>query len=372
MHLADLGADVVKLEPPAGDETRTWGPPFWSDEADGLSAYFSAVNRNKRAVVVDLKSADGVAVFDQLARGSDVLIHNFRPDTARRLSLDPERLADVHPHLIVAAVTGFPGDQSQRARPAYDLLAQAISGLMAITGEAHGPPTKVGVALLDLIAGLELALAILAEYHANHRTRGGRSGQLEVSLVEVGVWSLLNVLSNYLASGQEADRHGNAHPNIAPYQTFEVADGHVVVAVGNDAQFQRLLDTLGLDDSDGAFSSNPKRLARREELNEWLGSAVRTRRRDELVNALLKSDIPAGAVLSVGEAVRSMETAHDDSWVQEIDGVKLAPSPIHLAHGRLPLRRGPPKLGEHTDEVLSEIGYTSADLARLRDCGAIG
>lgn len=371
MHLADLGADVVKLEPPAGDETRTWGPPFWSDEADGLSAYFSAVNRNKRAVVVDLKSTDGVEVFDKLVHRSDVLIHNFRPDTAKRLSLDAERLADVHPHLIVAAVTGFPGDQSQRARPAYDLLAQAISGLMAITGEADGPPTKVGVALLDLIAGLELSLAILAEYHAKHRFGGNRFAQLEVSLVEVGVWSLLNVLSNYLASGQEADRHGNAHPNIAPYQTFEVADGHVVIAVGNDAQFQRLLDALGLEDRDGAFSSNPKRLARREELDEWLGSAVRTRQRDGLVAALLSSDIPAGAVLSVGEAVRSMEAAHANAWVQEIGGVKLAPSPIHLADGRLPLRLPPPKLGEHTDEVLSEIGFTAAEVARLRDCGAI-
>lgn len=194
---------------------------------------------------------------------------------------------------------------------------------------------------------------------------------VEVSLVEVGVWSLLNVLANYLASGQEADRHGNAHPNIVPYQTFEVADGHVVIAVGNDGQFQRLLETLRLEDSNGAFSSNPKRLARRDKLNAWLGSAIRARHRDELVTALLEADVPAGPVLSVGEAVESMEAAHDGLWVQNIDGVKVAPSPIHLAEGRLPLRRPPPRLGEHTEEVLSEAGFSAAERARLRDGGAI-
>jgi crotonobetainyl-CoA:carnitine CoA-transferase CaiB-like acyl-CoA transferase len=368
MLLADLGADVVKLEPPAGDETRTWGPPFWGDPADGRSAYFAAVNRNKRGIVADLKTTDGRDILDRLAERSDLLVHNFRPATAVRLGLDRERLKVRHPHLIVSLIGGFPGNERARDLPAYDLLAQAMSGLMSVTGERDGEPMKVGVALLDLIAGQNLAIGALAALLARPR-HVARS--VETQLIEVGVTSLVNVLANYVASGTEQERHGNAHPNIAPYQSFRALDGHVVVAVGNDAQFARLLETLGLAAGDQRFATNPGRLAHRAELTEWLGAAIAKRPRDEVVTALVAADVPAGPVLSVGEAVGTMQLAHDGAWLQELDGLRLAPNPILVDGERTPLRIAPPRLGEQTTEVLRELGFDSSAIAELYRGGVV-
>jgi len=354
MLLADLGADVIKVEPPTGDDTRAWGPPFWGPREDGLSAYYSSVNRNKRSVVLDLKTDAGRAALDQLASGSDLLIHNYRPGTATGLGLDAGRLAAVHPELITAVVAGFAGDDEQeRNRPAYDLLAQAVSGLMSVTGDEDGQPHKVGVAVLDLIAGLEVAIGALAAL-LGRRVDAAR--HVEVSLVEAGLTSLVNVLANYLATGVEPRRYGNAHPNIAPYQAFPAADGHVIIAVGNDAQFARLIGVLGLADGDGRFSTNADRVLRRSELTEWVGSAISGRRRDDLVDVLLAADVPAGPVLTIGESVAAMEHAHHGSWVEDVNGMRLAPSPFRLDGRRPSIRRPPPHLGEHTDEILGEIG----------------
>lgn len=352
MLLADLGADVIKVESPAGDDTRKWGPPFWGDPQDGLSAYYTSVNRNKRSIVLDLKTTDGRNALDALARSSDLLIHNFRPATASRLGLDAERLATVNPRLVVAIVGGFPGDAAARNRPVYDLLAQGVSGLMAVTGDEGGAPHKVGVAMLDLVVGLEVAVAALAALHG--RASSGPH-TVEVSLVEAGVTSLVNVLANYLADGNEPRRYGTAHPNIAPYQAFATHDGHIVVAVGNDAQFQRLLSVLRLRDETGRFATNAQRLTHRAELLEWIGGAIARRGRDELVGALLSADVPAGAVMRVSDAVAAMEAAHDGSWVQEAGGMRLAPSPFRIDGRRAPIRRPPPRLGEHTVEVMDEI-----------------
>ncbi|HET6820384.1 MAG TPA: CoA transferase, partial [Candidatus Limnocylindria bacterium] len=241
MLLADLGADVIKVEPPSGDESRGWGPPWWGDPADRLSAYFASVNRNKRSVVVDLRAGEGRALLSRLADGADLLVHNARPSSAGRLGLDADVLRAAHPDLVVASIGGFAGRDAEL--PAYDLLAQAMSGLMAITGERDGPPQKVGVAVLDLLAGLELAVGMLATLLG--RARGGTAGDgtttVSVSLMESSVAALTNVLANHLASGREPERWGNEHPNIVPYQVFATDDGHVAVAVGNDAQFARLL-----------------------------------------------------------------------------------------------------------------------------------
>jgi crotonobetainyl-CoA:carnitine CoA-transferase CaiB-like acyl-CoA transferase len=364
MALADLGAEVVKVEPPGGDETRTWGPPFWGDPHEGLSAYFAAVNRNKRAIAVDLKTDDGRRLLGELARRADLLVHNFRPATADGLGLDPERLASEHPALVVAAVGGFPGVGPERDRPAYDLLAQAVSGLMWVTGDPDGQPSKVGVAVLDVIAGLHVALGAAATLLGRGRSPVRR---VEASLVEVGVTSMINVLANYLATGSEPARHGSAHPNIVPYQSFATADGHVVVAVGNDTQFARLLSALGLEDADGSYATNALRLAHRERLVEWLAGAIRLRRRDELVAALEALDVPAGPVLPVSEAVDGMERAYPAGWIETSDGVRLAPSPLRLDGERTRLRRPPPRLGEHTDEILAELGLDRAAIAELRD-----
>jgi crotonobetainyl-CoA:carnitine CoA-transferase CaiB-like acyl-CoA transferase len=341
MLLADLGADVIKVEPPDGDETRTWGPPWWGDPADRRSAYFASVNRNKRSVVLDLRTGSGRAALDRLLADADLFVHNYRPATAARLGLASDALGGTYPRLVVSAVGGFPGADADR--PAYDLLAQAVTGLMAVTGEADGPPIKVGVALLDVVAGLECAVGALAALIGRGRVR-----RVEVNLVEAGITSLVNVLGNHLATGDEPARHGNAHPNIAPYQAFAAADGHVVVAVGNDRQFGALLAVLGLDDLDGRYATNARRLEQRDELAAWLAERIAGRERAELVEALTAADVPAGAVASVGDAVASMGRG----WVTELDGIELPPSPIRLDGRSTPPRRPPPRLGEHTAEVL--------------------
>jgi crotonobetainyl-CoA:carnitine CoA-transferase CaiB-like acyl-CoA transferase len=354
MLLADLGADVIKVEPPFGDDTRHWGPPFWGDIGDGLSAYFTSVNRNKRSIVLDLKTDAGRRRLDALATSCDLLIHNFRPATADRLGLGASRLAERHPNLITAVVAGYAGDDAaQRNRPAYDLLAQAVSGLMSVTGEAGGAPRKVGVAVLDLIAGLEVAVSALAALAGRGRSE---IRHVEVSLVEAGVVSMVNVLSNYLASGEEPERYGSAHPNIAPYQSFPTADGHIVIAVGNDAQFVRLLGALGLEDANGRFATNALRLERRDELIPWLAAAIARCPRDELVEVLTQAEVPAGPVLPVSDAVRAIAASHGGNWVAEAGGMRLAPSPLHLDGERAPTRLPPPRLGEHTDEILREVG----------------
>ncbi len=343
MLLADLGADVIKVEAPEGDETRAWGPPWWGDPAERRSAYFASVNRNKRGIVLDLRTDDGRATLDRLLADADLLVHNYRPSTAARLGLAADALAARHPRLIVASVGGFPGDDADR--PAYDLLAQAVSGLMSVTGEVDGPPMKVGVALLDLIAGLEVAVGVLAALVG----RGdARARHVQVNLVEAAVTSLINVVANQLAGAAPA-RHGNAHPNIAPYESFAARDGPLVIAVGNDAQFGRLLGVLGLVD-DGRFATNPQRIALRDELAPWIGAAVARWDRAALVDALVAADVPAGAVNSVAEAV----AAFGPEWLQAVDGMNLPPSPIRLGGEALPLRRPPPHLGQHTDEVLHE------------------
>ena len=345
MLLADLGADVIKIEPPAGDETRTWGPPWWGDPADRRSAYFASVNRNKRSIVLDLRTDAGRATLDRLLATADLLVHNYRPSTASRLGVDADAVHARHPSLVVATVGGFPGTDADR--PAYDLLAQAVSGLMSVTGDADGPPMKVGVALLDLLAGLECAVGALASLVGR-----GRTASVQVSLVEAGVTSLINVLGGHLATGVEPGRHGNAHPNIAPYQPFAASDGQLVVAVGNDAQFARLLDVLGLDDAAGRFATNPQRVAARAELVAWLGAAMASWDRSALVDALAAADVPAGPVNSVSEALAAM----GEGWTQTVDGIELPPTPIRLNGERPAVRRPPPLLGEHTDAVLDMLG----------------
>jgi crotonobetainyl-CoA:carnitine CoA-transferase CaiB-like acyl-CoA transferase len=368
MLLADLGADVTKLEPPSGDESRSWGPPWWGAPEERRSAYFASVNRNKRSLVADLRTDGGRRVLDRLAARSDLLVHNARPSSADRLGLAADRLAAAHPHLVVAAIGAFPGPDAER--PAYDLLAQATSGLMSITGEPDGPPVKVGVAVLDLLAGLEAAIGALAALVARGRATPSPR-RVDVSLVEASVTALVGVLGNHLASGAEPGRWGSAHPNIAPYQAFAARDGHLVVAVGNDAQFGRLLEVLGLP-TDERFATNPDRVTHRAELVPWLAAAVSARDRDDLLAALAGADVSAGPLNRVSEALAAMEAAHAGDWTQELDGVQIPPDPIRIDGDRLPLRLPPPRLGEHTDALLSEAGFGREDVAALRAEGSIG
>jgi crotonobetainyl-CoA:carnitine CoA-transferase CaiB-like acyl-CoA transferase len=369
MLLADLGADVVKLEPPGGDESRGWGPPWWGEAGDRRSAYFASVNRNKRSLVVDLRTDAGRAVLDRMADGADLLVHNARPSSATRLGLDADRLRAAHPDLVVAVVGGFSG--RDRELPAYDLLAQAMSGLMSVSGEPNGPPQKAGVALLDLLAGLEVAVGALAALLGRAGSGGaGPSPVVEVSLMEASVAALTNVLANHLATGEEPRRWGNAHPNIVPYQSFATRDGYLAIAVGNDAQFVRLLAVLGLDAA-GRYATNAERVAAREELVPWLSAAIQERGRDELVEALRAADVPAGPVANVGEALLGMEAAHGGDWVQDAPPMRLAPNPIRLDRQTPPLRAAPPLLGEHTDAVLGQLGLTADEIGQLRRDGVV-
>jgi crotonobetainyl-CoA:carnitine CoA-transferase CaiB-like acyl-CoA transferase len=370
MLLGDLGAEIWKVEPPDGDETRGWGPPYWGDPADRRSAYFASVNRNKRSIVVNLKTDAGRAVLDRLAARCDLLLHNYQPSVAARLGLDPDRLRSVHPHLVVSSIGGFPGSGAVAERPAYDLVAQAVSGVMSVTGEPDGVPMKVGVPLLDLTAGLQAVIGALAGLLARERGRVGPT-HASVSLIEAGVASLTNVLGYYLATGEEPRRWGTGHPDIVPYQVFAASDGHLVVAVGNDAQFGRLLSVLGLP-GDVRFATNTDRLGARDELVPLLAARIAERGRDELVSALSAADVPAGPVNTVSEALADMEAAHGGAWTQTGEGMRLAPDPIRVDGERLPLRDAPPRLGAGTNGILQEVGYTPAEIAALRTEGAIG
>jgi len=371
MLLGDLGAEIWKVEPPAGDETRGWGPPYWGDPAEGISAYFASVNRNKRSLVLNLKTDVGRALLDRLADKADLLLHNYQPSVAARLGLDDERLRLAHPRLVVISIGGFPGSGPAAERPAYDLVAQAMSGLMSVTGEPEGEPMKVGVALLDLTAGLQATIAALAGLLARRRGATEHGAHASVSLIEAGVASLTNVLGHYLATGDEPRRWGTAHPDIVPYQVFAASDGRLVLAVGNDAQFERLLRVLGLP-TNRRFATNPDRLAHRDELVPLLAARIGEWARDELVIALTAADVPVGPVNQVSEALADMQAAYDGAWTQVSEGMRLAPNPILVDGQRLPLRMAPPRLGSGTDQILAEIGLGLEEIAALRAQGAIG
>jgi len=375
MLLADLGADVWKLEPPSGDETRGWGPPFWGDPGDGRSAYFAAVNRNKRSLVVDLKADAGRDLLDLLAARADLLVHNYVPSVAARLGLAAGRLRERHPHLIVTAIGGFPGTGMLAQRPAYDLVAQAWSGHMAVTGAPGGEPVKFGVGLLDLLAGLEAGMAGLAGLLARERGRadaapgGSPAPQASVSLVEAAVAGLANVLGYHLATGEEPRRWGTGHPDIVPYQVFAVVDGHAVVAVGNDAQFARLCTLLGVV-PEPEWATNPGRLVHREAVLASLTPRIAEWPRDQLLAAMSTADVPSGPVHNVGEALAAMRQVEPD-WITTLDGVPLPASPILVDGERLPARLPPPRLGEHTDQILGEIGLALEEIAALHVAGVV-
>ena len=339
MLLADLGADVVKVEPPSGDETRGVGTAVVG--RPGRSAGAPTSHRSIGTSAASCSTCRPMTAAPRATgcwRRRDVLVHNYRPATAARLGLSTDALRQRHPRLVVSTVGGFAGAEADR--PAYDLLAQAVSGLMSVTGEPDGPPMKVGVALLDLIAGLECAVGALAALV------GRRGSSASVNLVEAGVTSLINVLGNHLATGAEPGRHGTAHPNIAPYQSFEARDGHLVVAVGNDAQFARLLGVLDLADADGRFATNARRVGARD------GARGVARRRDRHVG----SGSARGCAVRAPTCRPGRSTAcrrRSSRWARNgsRSSTAFASRRARCAStgSSRPLRRPPPRLGEHTD-----------------------
>lgn len=332
MVLGDLGAEVIKVEPPEGDETRGWGPPF----AGGESAYYVCVNRNKRDIVMDLRTDEGKKVLHELALQSDVLVENFRPGTLAKFGLDYETLHALNPKLIYCSITGFGQSGSMHDKPGYDFMIQALGGLMSITGEPEGEPMKTGVAVVDLFAGQNAIIAILAALHA--RTLTGRGQQLDISLFDSQLGWLANVASNYLISGQLPRRHGNAHPNIVPYQSFQAADGWFAIAVGNDRQFLRLCEALGRPElgADEGFATNSARVQNREILIPILSSIFNQANVEEWLEKLESAEIPCGPIQNF-EQVFSMPVVGERGML-----VKMQ----HPTAGVLPLVGSPLKLSE--------------------------
>jgi crotonobetainyl-CoA:carnitine CoA-transferase CaiB-like acyl-CoA transferase len=349
MMLADLGADVLKIEhPQRGDDTRHWGPPFAGSE----SAYFLSVNRNKRSASVDLKDPDGLEKVKKLAASADVLIENMRRGALEKLGLGYETLKETNPGLVYCSITGFgPGEDEDR--PGYDFLIQARGGIMGITGFPDGEPTKVGVAIADMVCGLQAAMAVLAAlYRRNDTDEGAR---IEVPLFESQLSWLANRAQAYLVSGEDAGRLGNAHPSIVPYQTFDASDKKIALAIGNDAQFENLCRAISRPElaDDQRFAENPDRVANREELVAILQEELSKKTADEWVEEIRGAGVPVGPVNGLAD-VFSDGHVLSSGILQNVDHpaagmLKILASPILVDGKRLPIRRPPPTLGQHTD-----------------------
>ena len=369
MLLGDLGASVVKVEQPGhGDDTRTWGPPFTES---GVSAYYLAVNRGKRGVAIDLRQEDGRRVFDDLLAQADVLIENFKAETREAFALGSCATGHRFPRLVHAAISGFGATGADASRPGYDNVAQAMSGLMSITGPAESEPHKVGVAVSDLAAGLHAAVAVLAALR--HRDATGAGQFIDVSLFDASLGLLANVASAALVSQEEPRRWGNAHPSIVPYQTVRTADRPLMLAVGNDHQFRALANVLEAPEwtDDPRFATNPARVRHRETLVPMIEERFSRRPSADWLAALAAVGIPAGPVRTVLEALNSPEAALR-GMVHRVDDVAMVAPVPKLS--RTPARAAsmPPRLGEHTDEVLRELlAYPDERIAALRARAAI-
>jgi len=351
MLLGDLGADVVKVEhPDGGDETRAWGPPWYG----GHSTYYLAVNRNKRSLALDLKTDRGREAARALAGRADVLVENFKAGAAERLGLGFEEVVEDNPGLVWCSISGF-GRGAGAGLPGYDFLVQAMSGLMSITGPADGEPTKVGVALVDVLTGLYAFGGVLAALVERDRT--GRGQRVEVSLLGSALASLVNQASSYLCTGRPPRAMGNRHPSITPYETLATADRPLVLAVGNDGQFARLCRVLGRPEAaaDPRFATNADRVANRDALAELLERALAARGAAEWVAALSQAGVPCGLVNDVGEAFALAERLGLDP-VAAAGGVPQVADPIRLSSTPTSYRLAPPALGEHTAEVLDWLG----------------
>jgi formyl-CoA transferase len=373
MALGDMGADVIKVEPvERGDDTRSWGPPFVGSE----SAYFLGVNRNKRSVTLNLTSSAGREVLAGLIRKSDVLVENFKPGTLERWGFTSEWWAAHAPRVVRCSITGYGTTGPKSDLPGYDFIVQAESGLMSICGEPDGAPMKYGVAIVDLATGMLACATILGALAARQRT--GRGQHVEVSLYDTGLTLLANVASNYLASGREARRFGNGHPNIVPYTSYPVADGMIAVAVGNDAQFGRFAALLGHPGwaEDARFARNPDRVMNREALDAMIAGVLRGDSADAWIAKLRAAGIPCGRINTVSEALNDAHTAAREMVVSlrhsAAGEVKTLGIPFRMTGTPASIRQPPPTLGQHTDEVLQhELGYSAERISALRREGVI-
>ena len=366
--LGDLGADVIKIENPKtkGDDTRAWGPPYVTG-ADGaatdLSAYFNSANRNKRSVSVDLATPEGQSIIRQIAAQCDVVIENFKPGALAKYGLDHESLLTAHPALVCCSISGFGQTGPNSNKPGYDLLAQGYGGIMSLTGETEGEPMKVGVAIADVMCGMYATVAILAALR--HRDATGEGQHIDLGLVDTQMAWLINQGTNYLTSGKVPVQRGNGHPNIAPYQVYAAADGHVIIAVGNDGQFRRFCDalTLGALPDDPRFATNPDRVTNRDALNAVLGPVLASRNAADIITMMEGAGVPAGPVHRLDQVFSSDQAIAREMVVEMTHPasggtVPMLGNPIKMSRTPVSYRHAPPSFGEHTDEVLAELGIT--------------
>jgi crotonobetainyl-CoA:carnitine CoA-transferase CaiB-like acyl-CoA transferase len=374
MVLADLGADVIKVEPPDGDATRGYGPPWVEAGDERVAAYFLAVNRNKRSLRLNLRQEGGRQILRRLLEKSDVLIENHRPGGLAKLGFDDGRLAEINPRLVHLAITGYGTDGPDAGKPGYDFIAQAVGGLMSVTGfpgRDGGQPTKVGVAITDIVTGLLGTVGILAAI------RSGAGQRIDVSLLESTLAMLINQAQNAFVSGHAPDRRGNAHPNIVPYETFATADGEIAVAVGSERQWPRLCHALGLDhlSADSRFADNDARVRNREELRPLLAARFSSEPSANWLAALDAADVPSGPVNDVVEAFAQAQ-AQARGMTQVVDHPRLGPIsqvglPYKLSETPASIRTAPPLLGEHSEQILADLGYDPASIDELRTKGVI-
>lgn len=370
-HLADLGAEVVKLERPGtGDDTRGWGPPFHGP----ISAYFLSCNRSKKSVTLDIQNPDGAAIFDALLAKSDVLIENFRTDSLPKLGLTPEAVLNRHPRLIVCSISGYGRTGPRKDDPGYDFAIQALSGMMAITGQPDGPPIKVGVPVADILTGLYASTAILACLRA--RETSGHGYAIDLSLQDCAVASQVNMAQAYLTSGTVPVRHGNAHLQIVPYQLFATADGFLVLNVGNDGQWRAFCAAAGEAElgADPSFATNRQRVERRTELVPKVEAVMRAKPTAEWERLLHAANVPHAVVRDYAGVFADEQTAARGMklTVRDPDGnpVDLVGSPLHITGAELPLPTLAPRLGADTATVLTELAGVGAErLAELRAAG---
>ena len=366
--LGDLGADILKIERPfAGDDTRHWGPPFEGNADEGMSAYYLSINRNKKSVAVDIKTPEGQNIIRILIAKSDIVIENFKVGGLEKYGLGYKSLREDFPALIYCAISGYGQDGPLAQEPGYDFVAQGMSGLMAATGGMDQPPMKAGVALSDIMTGMNAAIGILAALNHHHQT--GRGQLVDVALTDTTLAAMTNVAQYYLTSGENAPRVGNAHSTIVPYQAFEAADGFVIIAIGNDGQFARFCTFIGHADwaTDERFAHNDTRVMHRDILVPMIIDLIKTKTVAEWIEGLRSIDVPCGPV-------NAMDQVFDEPQIQargmqiDIDGTALVGSPLKLSETPVSYSSAPPRRGEHTAAVLKNLlDMSGADIAQLQE-----